>query len=53
MKCFTCKTKMKCINDVNDISVRIDWYECPKCNSSSEIIYGNNGEYINEVKWIR
>lgn len=31
MECFTCKSDMKCTDDVNDINVRIDWFECPKC----------------------
>lgn len=44
---------MKCVNDVNEILVRIDWEECPKCGSKCEIIYGNNGEYIKKVTWDR
>jgi Zn finger protein HypA/HybF involved in hydrogenase expression len=53
MKCLTCKTEMKCYDDVNEISTRIDWVKCPKCGSIAEIIYGNNGEYISEVNWKR
>lgn len=53
MKCFTCKTEMICVNDVNDISNRIDWVECLKCGSHAEIVYGNNGEYITQIKWKR
>lgn len=53
MKCITCKTEMKCENDVNDISTRIDWLVCPKCNSSTEVEYGNNGEYITKLIWER
>jgi Zn finger protein HypA/HybF involved in hydrogenase expression len=53
VKCITCKTKMKCVDDVNNIHTRIDWEECPKCKSKAEIIYGNNGEYINKIVWIR
>jgi len=53
MKCITCKTIMVCIDDVNDISTRIDFVECPKCGSKADIIYGNNGEYINQVNWWR
>ena len=53
MKCHTCKTVMKCVNDVNEISVRIDWVECPKCGSKADIIYGDHGEYIREVHWTR
>lgn len=51
MKCHTCKTEMKCYDDVNDMSVRIDWLKCPKCNSWAEVTYGNNGEYIEKVIW--
>jgi len=53
MKCITCKTIMICIDDVNDISTRIDFVKCPKCGSKADIIYGNNGEYINQVNWWR
>lgn len=53
MKCVTCKTNMKCEDDVNDINVRIDWEYCPKCNSVAEIHYGNNGEYVTKVIWKR
>ena len=53
MKCHTCKTEMICYNDVNEISTRIDFEKCPKCNSKADIIYGNNGEYILEVLWKR
>jgi len=53
MKCLTCQTTMKCYDDVNDISVRIDWVKCPKCGSQAEIQYGNNGEYIEKVIWNR
>jgi Zn finger protein HypA/HybF involved in hydrogenase expression len=44
---------MKCVDDVNDISVRIDFVECPKCGSKADIIYENNGEYVKEVNWRR
>lgn len=53
MKCITCKTQMKCVSDVNNISVRIDFVECPKCGSKADIIYGNNGEYVDKVNWRR
>ena len=53
MKCLTCKTEMKCINDVNDISTRIDWEKCPKCKSKAEIQYENGGEYVEKVTWKR
>lgn len=53
MKCITCKTEMKCIDDVNEISTRIDWLECPKCKSKAEVTFGSNGEYIEKVIWDR
>lgn len=53
MKCHTCKTVMECYDDVNDVGVRIDWVKCPKCSSTAEIRYGNNGEYIEKVVWER
>lgn len=53
MECITCKTEMICENDVNDISNRIDWLVCPKCNSVAEIRYGGNGKYIEKVIWDR
>lgn len=53
MECHTCRTKMKCYDDVNDISTRIDWLKCPKCGSWAEVEYGENGKYINKVTWKR
>lgn len=53
MKCLTCQSPMICIDDVNDISARIDFVICPKCGSVADIYYGNNGEFIKEVLWKR
>lgn len=53
MKCLNCKTEMNCVDAVNEIGVRIEFVECPKCKSRANIIYGNNGEYIKEVNWWR
>lgn len=53
MKCITCKTKMKCEDDINEISIRVDFEYCPKCGSVAEIVYGNNGEYVEKVTWKR
>jgi hypothetical protein len=50
MKCLLCETEMKCENDVNDISTRIDWLSCTKCGSVAEVQYGNNGE-LSKVIW--
>lgn len=53
MKCQTCKTVMKCVDDVNEVTQRIDFEECPKCKSTAEIYYGNNGEYVDRIIWKR
>jgi hypothetical protein len=44
---------MKCTDDVNQETVRIDWLECPKCGSKAEIRYYNHGECIEKAIWIR
>jgi len=53
MKCLICKTKMECYDDVNTELARIDFEKCPKCQSKSEIHYGNHGEHIKKVIWTR
>ena len=53
MECIACKTKMVCVNDVNDIETRIDFVVCPKCKSRANIVYGKQGKHIQEVNWIR
>jgi len=53
MKCFTCKTEMKCTNDVVYDLRRIDWLICPKCGSVSEIIYDIKDNFITGVTWYR
>lgn len=53
MKCFTCETVMENIDYINDISVRIYWKRCPKCNSEAEMHYVNSGEYVSKVIWSR
>ena len=53
MKCHTCKTEMKCVNDVNEEIARIDWLECPKCKSTAEVHFGNHGEYVEKIIWKR
>jgi len=50
MKCITCGTEMKSIDDITGF--RIDWVECPNCKSKAEITYGgNNREYEEKVIW--
>ena len=41
MKCLECGTEMKCADDVNTISTRIDWEKCPKCGATVEIEYSS------------
>jgi len=41
MKCIICESEMENIDDVNNISNRIDWMICPKCGTKAEIIYSN------------
>lgn len=53
MKCFTCKTEMECVDDVNQEHIRIDWFQCPKCGSKATMIYQGNRGYVTEVKWER
>lgn len=53
MKCYTCKSTMRCYDDINNEMSRVDYYECTKCKSKALVIYGNNGEYINKVVWER
>jgi len=53
MECLTCKTIMKCTDDVNDISTRIDWLVCPKCGSQAEIEYDPLKGYKLKVVWTR
>ena len=53
MECYTCHEQMKCVDDVNEISIRIDWFECPKCKSKADVEYGQNGKYITKVTWKR
>jgi DNA-directed RNA polymerase subunit RPC12/RpoP len=53
MECVTCKTEMKCVDDVNDIGTRIDWLVCPKCGSKAEVNYDIIKSWINKVIWQR
>jgi hypothetical protein len=45
--------RMRCVDDVNDEAVRIDWLKCERCGSKAEIVYGRNGRYIEKVTWNR
>ena len=53
MKCYTCKSKMKCYDDMNNVNYRADLFKCEKCKSEAYVEYGNNGEYIKKVEWKR
>lgn len=51
MKCFKCNTEMKCYDDINYETVRMDFEKCPKCNSKAEIIYNISTHTISKVIW--
>ena len=53
MICHCCNEQMKCVDDVNEISTRIDWMRCPKCNSFAEIEYDTSSHKIIQVVWKR
>ena len=53
MRCLTCSTIMKCVNDVNESHTRIDFVECPKCDSKADIIISVNNGHIEKVNWTR
>lgn len=42
MKCLECGEEMLCVDDVNDISTKIDFLKCEKCGATAEITYDNN-----------
>ena len=40
MECYICKEKeMKCIDDVNYETARIDWFECQNCGVKATVEY--------------
>ena len=54
MKCLECGTEMKCVDDVNNISTRIDWEKCPKCGATVEIEYSSSVDLkLKRVLWER
>ena len=54
MKCLECGTEMKCADDVNTISTRIDWGKCPKCGATVEIEYFSGVDLkLKRVLWER
>lgn len=53
MNCILCNTEMTCVDDVVTEMLRIDWLECTKCKSHSQIKYGDNGRVIDEIVWKR
>lgn len=53
MECITCKEKMVCYDDVNATHARIDWLNCPKCESKAEVNYSVTKGYITKVTWTR
>lgn len=53
MKCHCCGEEMKCVDDVNEATVRIDWMKCPKCSSFAEIEYNTCTHNIDQILWRR
>lgn len=53
MECYTCKDKMKCVDDINQEMLRVDFFECTRCESVAEVTYGAHGKYILTVSWKR
>lgn len=54
MKCLECGTEMKCVDDINTISTRIDWEKCPKCGATAEIEYSSSVDLkLKRVLWER
>lgn len=53
MTCLCCGEQMKCVDDVNNNTTRLDWERCPKCNSFAEIEYNVHNGNIETVLWKR
>ena len=43
MDCMTCGDEMICYDEVNDETLRIDWFRCVRCSSWAEIAYNKKG----------
>lgn len=41
MKCLECNEEMKCVNDVNYTTIRIDFLKCEKCGATADVAYTN------------
>ena len=52
MDCMTCGDEMICYDEVNDETLRIDWFRCVRCSSWAEIAYNKKG-HKEQVKWKR
>lgn len=53
MNCLTCHDLMVCYDDVNTMTIRIDFVRCKRCGSKATITYGDKGRYISKVTWQR
>lgn len=51
MNCFKCQSEMKCYDDINYDTIRIDFEKCPVCNSKAEIRYNIHDRNISKVIW--
>lgn len=53
IKCYTCCEVMKCVDDINQEHLRVDWYNCPRCSSWAEVILDSKDYYVKSVEWHR
>lgn len=51
MKCFTCHTEMKSVDDMLCETYQATIYRCPKCNSYADV--NHTGGYARVVMWHR
>lgn len=53
MECYTCKDEMKCVTDIVQEHLRVDFLKCIRCKSEATITYGRGGKYIQKIEWVR
>ena len=51
MKCYSCDSKMKCVDDIVTDWLRMDFFKCKRCHSKASVTYGKKGEYVLKVEW--
>ena len=50
MKCLTCQTEMEICNQLKHPTFRIDYIQCPTCNSKGKITM-NKKEQVEGLQW--